>query len=146
LFDNSSLQIEYLLTYSGPGVGRYYPASVAKPLQLLVRPYLLAALGKEQGGDSSDWLRRIGPQLDVKLRLNVLARALGISGALLALTDRWYALSGYDRDNANYFTVSVDLMVAKGFTFGYAYKRGYDAPVFKGVNRMALTVGLGFGG
>ena len=145
-FDNSSVLIEYLLTYSGPGVGRYYPGAATQPVQLLIRPYLLAGLGKNQGGDSSDWLRRVGPQLDVKLRLNLLARALGISGALLAFTDRWYVLSGYERDTANYFTVSMDLMVAKGFAFGYSYKRGYDAPLFRGVNRMALTVGLGFGG
>jgi hypothetical protein len=144
-FDNSSLQIQYLLTYSGPGIGRYFPGSPAQPLQLLVRPYLLAAFGKDQDDEPSEWLRRVGPQLDVKLRLNFLARALGISGTLVALTDRWYALSGYERDAANYFTVSVDLMVAKGFAFGYTYKRGYDAPTFTGVNRMALTIGLGFG-
>jgi hypothetical protein len=148
-FDEADLLVEYLITYSGPGVGRFYPASAAAPVQILVRPYLLAAYAKQLDAPTSmpDGVRtRIAPQIDVKVRLNMLARALGISGSLLALTDRWYSLSGYTRNDANYFTASLDFLIAKGFTFGYAYKRGRDVPVFKGVNRMALTVGLGFGG
>jgi len=139
-FGGANLMMDYLLTFSGSGVGRFYPGAASAPAQLLVRPYLLVAIVK---GD--DVQTRVGPQLDVKVRHNVVARALGISGALLSVTDRWYSLSGYTRDDANYFTASMDFKVAKGFSVGYAYNRGNDAPAFKGVNRMAITAGLGFG-
>jgi hypothetical protein len=147
-FNGANLLIEYLITYSGAGVGRFHPTSAAAPLQFLVRPYLLATFAKQvdpQTSAADDTQTRVGPQVDVKVRLNLLARALGISGSQLAITDRWYALSGYQRDDANYFAASLDFQIAKGFSFGYAYKRGHDAPAFKGVNRMALTVGIGFG-
>ena len=147
-FDLAKLLVDYLMTYSGPGVGRFYPTSPAAPTQILVRPYLLAAFGKQSvsAASISDARTRVGPPLDVKVRLNMLTRALGTSGSLLAVTDRWYSLSGYGRDNANFFTVSLDFQIAKGFTFGYMFKRGRDAPAFKGVNQMALTVGVGFKG
>jgi hypothetical protein len=146
-FGEASLLVEYLITYSGPGVGRFYPSSAAAPVQLLVRPYFLAALGKQLDAPESthaDTQSRVGPQIDVKVRLNTLARALGIAGTLLAVTERWYLLSGYEREDANYFTASLDFQIAKGLTFGYAFRRGHDAPAFRGVNRMALTLGLGF--
>jgi len=112
-----------------------------------VRPYLLATFAKtlDVPASADDAQTRVGAQVDVKVRLNGLARALGISGTLLSMADRWYSLSGHARDDAHYFTASVDFQISRGFTFGYAFKRGHDAPVFKGVNRMALTVGIGFG-
>ncbi len=145
-FDQAKVLLDYLLTYSGPGVGRFYPASAAAPVQILFRPYLLAAFGKQTAAAASmrDTRTRAGPQLDVKVRLNLLARALGLSGSLLAVTDRWYSLAGYERDSGNFFTASLDFQIAKGFTFGYIFTRGRDAPAFKGVNQMALTVGVGF--
>ena len=45
----------------------------------------------------------------------------------------------------NYLTASLDFQIARGFSVGYAFKRGEDAPTFLGVNRMALTIGIGFG-
>ena len=146
-FGGASLLFEYRATYSGRGVGRFYPIAPSAPAQILVRPSLLAAVAHQQddaASTSGHAPTRIGPQLDVKVRLNLLARALGVSGILLSVTDRWYSLSGYSRDHANYFTGSLDVQLAKGFTFGYSYKQGQDAPTFKGVNRMALTVGIGF--
>lgn len=80
----------------------------------------------------------------MKTKLNILARALGIPQVLLSLSDRSYALSGYGRDRANYLLVSADFNVAKAFSFGFSYKRGRDAPTFKGTRRMGLTVGVGF--
>jgi hypothetical protein len=147
-FDQANLLLEYLFTYSGPGVGRFFPVSAATPVQVLIRPYVLAAFAKPLDAPESmpdDAQIRAGTQVDLKLRLNVLARTLGIAGTLLSVTDRWYWLSGYSRDDANYFSASLDFQVAKGFTFGYSYKRGRDAPAFRGVNRMALTIGVGFG-
>lgn len=147
-FDDAHFVVDYLATYSGPGVGRFVPTSAAAPLQLLVRPYFVAVYdGQDESGSTPGMVQtRAGGQLDVKVRLNVLARALGISGSLLAITDRWLSLSGYERDSANSFNASLDLQIAKGFTFGFAYRRGHDAPAFTGVNRMALTLGIGFGG
>src|SRR5581483_9162447 len=37
-FDDPNLLLDYLLTYSGPGVGRFYPTSPAAAAQILVRP------------------------------------------------------------------------------------------------------------
>ena len=147
-FDDAHLLVDYLATYSGPGVGRFVPAAAAAPLQLLVRPYFLFAYDGQAEAEATPGTTqtRVGGQVDVKVRLNVLARALGISGSLLAVTDRWLALSGYERDTANFISSSLDLQIAKGFSFGFAYRRGHDAPVFRGVNRMALTLGIGFGG
>jgi len=147
-YNDANLTIDYLITYSGSGIGRFHPTSPAAPAQFFVRPYLLATVVKptDDQASTSDAKTRLGPQVDLKVRLNFLARALGISGSLLSLTDRWYSLSGYNRDTANLAAVSLDLQIAKGFIIGYAFKRGRDAPAFKGVSRMALTVGIGFGG
>jgi hypothetical protein len=147
-FDDAHLLIDYLATYSGPGVGRFVPKEAAAPLQLLVRPSFLLAYDGQAEAESTPGTTqtRVGGQVDVKVRLNALARALGISGSLLSVTDRWLALSGYERDTANSLNASLDLQIAKGFTFGFAYRKGHDAPAFRGVNRMALTLGIGFGG
>jgi hypothetical protein len=146
-FDDANFLVDYLITYSGPGIGRFYPTSAAAPAQIFFRPYLIAAFVKklDQPEAADDTSARVGPQVDLKVRLNVLARALGMSGSLLSITDRWYSLSGYTRDEANLFSLSLDFQIAKGFTLGYAYKKGHDAPAFKGTNRMAITAGLTFG-
>jgi len=147
-FDEANLTFNYLVTYSGPVIGRFLPRSAAVPAQILVRPYLLAVVVDKEDERSEapeNGQTRVGPQFDVKLRLNVISRALGISQTLLSLTDRYIWLDGYHRDTANYFTASLDFTIAKGLTIGYAYKHGYDAPAFKGVTRQALTIGIGFG-
>ena len=147
-FDEANLTVDYLVTYSGPAIGRFLPRSAAAPAQLLVRPYLLAVIVDKEDEDPAapdEGQTRIGPQVDLKLRLNAVSRALGISQTLLSLTDRYWLLAGYSRDAANYLTVSLDFTIAKGLSIGYAYKHGHDAPAFKGVTRQALTIGIGFG-
>jgi hypothetical protein len=146
-FDDANLTFNYLVTYSGPAVGRFLPRSAAAPAQILVRPYLLAVFVNqdEEATGSDEGQSRVGPQLDVKLRLNAISRALGISQTLVSLTDRYFWLDGYQRETANYFTAAIDFTIAKGIAVGYAYKHGFDAPAFKGVTRQALTIGLRFG-
>jgi hypothetical protein len=148
-FDEAHLIVDYLITYSGPAIGRFLPRSPTAPAQILLRPYLLATIVDSEDEDPSlprDGQLRVGPQFDVKLRVNAVSRALGISQTLLSLTDRYFWLDGYDRDTSNYVTASLDFTIAKGWTVGYAYRHGQDAPAFKGVTRQALTIGIGFGG
>ena len=144
-FNAANLQLDYLFTYSGPLIGRFMPISPMAPAQLLVRPYFLATWVNGTDSGTENTRARVGAQVDLKVRLNGVARALGISSTLLSFTDRWSSLSGYAMDHANYLTASLDFQIARGFSVGYAFKRGEDAPTFLGVNRMALTIGIGFG-
>ena len=143
-FDDAEFTFDYLLTYSGPLIGRFLPIAATAPAQVLVRPYFLAVVADKEAV-SGDRKTRVGTQLDLKLRLNVISRALGISQTLVSVTDRYLWLEGYNRERANYLTAALDFSIAKGLSLGYLYKHGHDAPAFKGVTRQALTIGVGFG-
>jgi hypothetical protein len=143
-FDDAEFTFDYLLTYSGPLIGRFLPIAATAPAQILIRPYFLAVIADKEEV-SGDRKTRVGTQFDLKLRLNFITRALGISQTLVSVTDRYLWLEGYNREWANYVTAALDFSIAKGLSLGYLYKQGHDAPAFKGVTRQALTIGIGFG-
>ena len=143
-FDDAEFTFDYLLTYSGPLIGRFLPIAATAPAQILVRPYFLAVVADKEAV-SGDRKARVGTQLDLKLRLNFISRTLGISQTLVSVSDRYLWLTGYNRERANYLTAALDFSIARGLSLGYLYKHGHDAPAFKGVTRQALTIGVGFG-
>lgn len=65
---------------------------------------------------------------------------------MLSVTDKYYILPNEEEDRYNFFTASLDLELAKGFSTGLSFKNGHDAPKFQGVNVLALTFGVKVGG
>lgn len=148
-FESRKALAEYLLTYSSRRIGRF-SGGPANPVQSFFRPFIGLTYGKNiEVGDSretEDTIFRIVPQADLKFRLNFLSRGMGISSALLSITDKYYILPSEERDRFNFFTASLDLELAKGFSTGLSFKNGHDAPKFEGVNTLALTFGVKIGG
>ena len=66
-------------------------ASAAAPAQIFVRPYFLATFAKRVRASRSrrpTTRRRASARSWISIKLNTVARALGISGTVLSATDR----------------------------------------------------------
>ena len=148
-FESRKMLAEYILTYTSNWSGRF-SGGPEDSVQVFFRPFIGLTYGKNiEVGDSMETentIFRIVPQADLKFNLNFLSRGMGISRALLSVTDKYYMLPNEERDEFNFFTASLDLELAKGLGVGLSFKNGHDAPKFEGVNTLALTFGVKIGG
>jgi len=149
-FDNRNRLVEYLGTISAGSIGTYVPR-FGNAIQTRWRPYLGLTYGDkvdvaDDATVTEENVFRIVPQLDVTVRLNAIKNLLGITDVLLSANHKIYFQPNEERDRLNYFSAALDFEIGTGFTTGLAFKNGYDAPKFKGVNTLALTFGITFGG
>ena len=155
-FDDRNRIVEYLGTITVGSIGRFVPLShyhrsLGDSIELRWRPYVGLAYGDkidvaDDATVTESDVYRIVPQLDVTLRLKKIRNLLGITDVLLSANDKVYFQPNEERDRLNYFTAALDFEIGTGFTTGLSFKNGYDAPKFKGINTLALTFGVTFGG
>jgi len=149
-FDSRNRLAEYLTTVSAGSIGTYVP-HFGGAIQTRWRPYLGLAYGDKiavakDATATQEHVYRIAPQLDMSARLDSIRTLLGVTNVLLSLNDKMYLRPQEERERLNYFTAALDFEIGNGFTTGLAFKNGHDAPKFKGINTLALTFGVTFGG
>jgi hypothetical protein len=150
-FDTRKLlaSVDITPSYKDIAMGTARPLEASGPLQFLWEPTLGLSYGRTVAiGDSSETnktVERYSLRVDTVLFLNTLARFLNLDEVKLTFSDKGWLLPLERSRRRNIFSASINFPVADKVSVGFAFKRGKDAPEFKGTYDYGLTVGVQIG-